>query len=225
MTMAMYAGAPFRIDPHTVRGSVSIRTNVINTIGGRVVQVYGARWSDLTVEGHFGRGTDPRNPWADQLRFLDQMTAIGNAQFDNAPPQQFLWPEKNWNFQVYLKAYQDPEGSMSITYKPDIVNPKWRLTLFVVVDNGGLLTRAADDFISRFSKGLAWQQSTYNGPLTDPMTSGGLYNLPGATPATPAPGQFIINTPVTGFPGDSSSSTNPSTNPSQNPATPGASPF
>lgn len=185
---ALYDGQPFRLDPSSVQGSFAIQTNSEYTIGGKVVQVYGVQWNDLVVEGSFGAGVffgGTRDPWRDQLNFLDRMKAIMNRQsvrLSQEEPQRFVWPDRGWDFQVYLKSYSTPDGPLSVTHQPQIVAPKWTLTFFVVTDNGRLADAIKDDFIERLSKGLGWKQTVYNGPLDD-LFAPGKFTLPGRTPS------------------------------------------
>lgn len=194
MGVALYDNKPFRIDPGTVQGSFEIKTSATETIGGRVVQVYGVKWDDIIISGSFGRGAFRpgvgRDPYQDQLDFLDRMESIMERQaalLSREPPQRFYWPDRGWDFQVYLKEYSTPDGSGSVAAAPEIFAPNWTLTLFVVTDNGQLSQVIQDDFIARLSKGLGWKQTIYNGPIRDFLSNGALFNPPGQTPTPIVP--------------------------------------
>jgi hypothetical protein len=192
MGNCLYDGQPFRLDPESVSVSFSVRSNSIETIGGRVVQIYGVQWNDLIIVGSFGKGAARAfgaNPFQDQREFLDRMKAIGDRQSElitQSEPQKFIWPEQGWNFRVYLKEYTDTRGNKPIQRSPDEVNPKWQLTFFVVEDNANLTQGIADDFLARLAKGLGWKQTEYNGPLDDVLAPG-FYALPGRNPKKSGP--------------------------------------
>jgi hypothetical protein len=82
-------------------------------------------------------------------------------------PVRFVYPNRGFDFQVYLKAYDSASG-MAIDYENTNIAPDWRLTLFVDTDNlgGGLAKVAADAYISRLSNGLGYAISVYNGQVT-----------------------------------------------------------
>lgn len=168
MGTASLGGRVFRIDPTSVRWGYRIKFADKKTVGGKVVQVLGANFSDMVVTGSFGRGG-----LAEQNEFLKAMKAIGDAQVRDAgvrnsttEPMHFRFPDKGWDYLVYLKAYTNPRGPMSIRVAPEEFSPMWRLTLFIVEDNTGMLRkRASDAFISRLSAGLGWKQTKYNGPM------------------------------------------------------------
>lgn len=165
MGLATFDGVPFRLDPTSASWDFSIKTNVINTVGGRVVQVIGVDLGDMTVVGTFGVGG-----WREQAAFLDRMKQIGERQVNNptAPPMRFLYPPKGWDFLVYLRAYTQPTSPMgsSVYVANEEIAPQWALTLFMVEDNTGLKQVAQDSYIARIAAGLGWQQTKYNGPLT-----------------------------------------------------------
>lgn len=175
MGVALFAGKTFRVDPINVQGSFRVKTRTTNTVGGRVIQVYGTAWDNLTVEGTFGVGGYP-----EQSAFLKRMLALFDQQVTDpaASPSSFVWPDHGWNFKVYLISYDNPDGR-TIERAPEIIAPKWSLTLMVVEDVGGLLQNVKNDFIKRIGTGLGWKQTEYNGPLQDVT---GLFQLPGQVP-------------------------------------------
>lgn len=179
MSHAIFAGRAFRLDPTSVTGGFRIKTNTTNTVGGRVVHVYGVTWDNLTIIGSFGRGG-----YEEQAEFLNRMVALADRQINDpkASPVQFVWPEKGWRFSVYLLEAGNPDGARSVEISPGIVAPKWRLTLFVANDSGTLKDFAVSNFIERFSRGLGWKQTIYNGPLADITGSFALTHTPEDNP-------------------------------------------
>lgn len=185
MGTAVFAGKTFRIDPTSIRWEYEVKSRSIPTVGGKVIQVFGGRISDMVVEGEFGVGG-----WEQQAAFLDEMKAIGAdqaamARFSrtNRPPHKFIYPPKGWNFDVYLKAFSNPDGPRSVALAPEIKNPKWRLIFFIVEDNSGLRKVAQDAYIARIAKGIGWRLTEYNGGNTYAEISGsGGATVPSAVP-------------------------------------------
>jgi hypothetical protein len=168
MGTAVFAGRTFRIDPDTISWSFKSKTADWPTLGGKVVQVFGTKISDMTVNGSFGVGG-----WQQQLEFLQQMKDIGSEQAKRgrtprslAPPFHFTYPPRNWDFMVYLKSYTSPDGPRAVVQSPANFSPKWRLTFFIVEDNSGLRRVAQDVYIARLAKGIGWQQTIFNGPMS-----------------------------------------------------------
>lgn len=161
MGEATLAGIPFRLDPEQVSWSFQVKTSETQTIGGKVVQVYGVEFSDMVIRGSFGRGG-----WPEQTLFLGRMKELAEAQTKDhtLPPSRFTYPPKGWDFKVYLKEFRDPAGPSSIHMDPTVVNPQWQLTLFIVQDNLKLKEVAKNAFIERLADGIGWSISDYNGP-------------------------------------------------------------
>ncbi len=168
MATAMFAGVPFRINPTAVKGGFRVKSKTTKTIGGKVVQIYGTTWDDLVVEGSFGKGGA-----AEQDAFLARIEGLIDEQVDGGDPVRFVWPGRNWDLHVFLKSYSSKESENAVVRDPTIVAPTWVLKLFVVEDNGGLVTGAKSTFLEHLSVGLGWKQTEYNGPLGDAT---GLFN-------------------------------------------------
>lgn len=160
-------GIPMRLNPTGVDISYTVKTSETPTLGGMVVQVYGMEMADLVVTGTFGVGG-----YAEQLDFLQRMLRIAgyqaNQNFSSAGgPVSFLYPNRGYNFLVYLKDFDSASG-MAIDYENTNIAPDWRLTLFVDNDNtgGGYAKVAADAYIQRLSNGLGYKLSAFNGNLS-----------------------------------------------------------
>jgi hypothetical protein len=212
MGNASLAGRRFRLDPTSIRWEFSPTVADQPTVGGKVVQIVGTSISDMTVTGTFGAGG-----WEEQVKFLERMKDLATAQVASASQSRsnsggvirFLYPDKNWDFKVYLKAYSNPEGSRSVAFDNKIVAPKWTLTLFIVEENTNLKRIAQDAYLARLSKGLGWRQTSYNGPMNeDELTQA----LEGKTVGEYLTEQFGLATDVSTAPptGDQGASTVPS---------------
>jgi len=185
-----FAGGPsvaFRIDPESIDWNWQIITNVVETIGGRVIQVIGAYLDDLVVTGSFGQ--DHSTPlgvsWLQAEAFLSLITQImefqsqdSNKQGMMQPPAIFTYPPLNYRFQVYVKDFADADGGGSIVMSPGKFNQRYVLTLFIVQDaSEGLVVAGTTNgvysqkqeaaigaYMARISDGVDWHFSQYNGP-------------------------------------------------------------
>lgn len=203
-----YPGGPsiaFRLDPELITWNWQVLTNVIETIGGRVIQVIGARLDDLTVQGSVGQdhAAGPVNgtSWHQMEAFVSTVTAIMEAQAADSnqqgkmhPPAVFTYPPRGWRFSVYVKALTDPDGQSSVILRPGKINQRYSLSLFIVQDGSASLVKAGttngvfsqkaydavSSFMARISDGVGWHFTQYNGQATG--------TLPGSPPFTKAPG-------------------------------------
>lgn len=194
-----YPGGPhaaFRIDPDLIEWHWQVLTNVVDTIGGRVIQVIGARLDDLTVRGSLGQDHANRatgESWQQAQAFLDTVTAIMEQQASDAvqntrmhPPAVFTYPPKGWRWNVYVKALTDPDGEKSVVLKPGKANQRYVLSLFIVgessaltvagtTSNGALTqqsSQAIAHFMARISDGVGWKASKYTGQYGGSLTPG-----------------------------------------------------
>lgn len=189
-----YPGGPsiaFRIDPELITWNWQVLTNVIETIGGRVIQVLGARLDDLTIQGSMGQshgaGEVNGSTWhlaekfaSDITKIMEAQSADSNKNAEMHPPAVFTYPPKGWRFNVYVKDLTDPDGNNSVLMTPAKVNQRYILTLFIVQDGSDALVKAgttdgafsqkAGDavsaFMARISDGVGWHFTQYNGQAT-----------------------------------------------------------
>lgn len=175
----------FRISPSQVFFTYDVDTAVIPTIGGRVVQAYGATLGDVTVQGTVGedRATGAEG-WelADQFQLqigemvIAQSTPPSTAQLSGADatpmhqPVRFFYSDgiRNWDLMVYVKSLKDIKSDYTVSHETGKFFYGYTLTLFIVEDNTGLLKAGiVDEFINRLAEGVGWEQSAYNGYVTN----------------------------------------------------------
>jgi hypothetical protein len=194
-----YSGGPsiaFRIDPDLIDWTWSVQTNVVETIGGRVIQILGARLEDLTLQGSLGQDRSKKSggeSWQEAQDFLATITAImekqsadSNQQATMHQPAVFSYPPKGWRWNVYVKSLTDPDGGNSIVLTPGKANQRYVLTLFIV-NEGAELTPAGSgetgalaqqsqtaitQFMARISDGVGWTANKYTGIYTGTLTPG-----------------------------------------------------
>jgi hypothetical protein len=196
MSLAQLGNYTFRINPSQVLFTYDVDTSVTNTVGGRVVQAYGATLGDITVQGLFGqeRTGSRRESWllAEQFQAaVGQMVVAQSippsaAQLqgtDRTPmhqPVRFVYndddptrraaglPIHNWDMMVYIKSLKDVKsGASTMSHETGKFSYGYTLTLFYVEDNTGTLkTTLIDQFIQRLSEGVGWQRSSFNGGMS-----------------------------------------------------------
>ena len=176
MGIANLGGIQFRLDPNSITYDYSIDYSVIDTLGGRVIQVLGSTIGDITITGEFGQ--DHKNKqlsWQLAESFGAQIRALMDQQV--VPPKQaatggvhapirftYLDGTHNWDMQVLIKAYQDASGNGSIEHTTAKMSYGYQLTLFLVQDASMALSRVqADKFIARISRGIGWKENSYKG--------------------------------------------------------------
>lgn len=195
-----FSGGPqltFRINPSSIDWGFDIHTSVTHTVGGRVVQITGATLRDITVTGYLGenrragRSRDRLHDhagtsWRLHEAFISRCRAIMNHQARDSTrpgrmhtPAVFNYPERNWRWQVYLKAVEDLDGEGSIEHRTGKFSHGYRLTLFIVQPGSDALVKAGSSrseidaaqakaissYIRRISEGIGWRQTDYNGGL------------------------------------------------------------
>lgn len=184
-----FAGGPFitfRIDPDDIEWDFQMITNVIETVGGRVVQVIGSYLNNVTVKGSFGQdhSTPLGESWRQAEAFLSLITQIMEAQAADAnqqnlmsPPAVFSYPPKGWRFEVYVDSMTDPRTGNSVMLTPGTFNNQYELSLFIVSDasqslvtagtSSGVLNTQAEAainaYMARISQGIGWFSSVYTG--------------------------------------------------------------
>jgi len=186
---AVLNGVHFRLNPTKISLDYRVKASETPTIGGMVVQVFGVELGDLNIIGTFGAGG-----WQEQAKFLEDMMNLANYQasplaYAKAPhgPVRFFYPQRNYDFMVYLKSYGSASG-MAIDFQNENFAPDWHLTLMIDADNtGGNLVRAASNaYIARLKAGLGYKETGYMGNVfessTKPINAGQVnqqFGLPG----------------------------------------------
>lgn len=193
MGNATLGGLTFRVDPSQVAIDYSMNVAVTPTVGGRVVQVHGMTWGDLTVRGLFGQDRASRKEsWQlaeDFKKSIERMADVQSARPTNAqllgidptpmnPPFRFTFndvhsparghlPAHEWDFNVYIKDLRAVDSTATVEHTTGKFSYGYTLTLFVVQDNTGKLQQVAQNaFVDRLATGLGWKRSAYNGFLT-----------------------------------------------------------
>lgn len=163
-------GVPLLVAPESVQWTYTMKVSQKHTIGGRVIQVFGTELGDMIVTGTFGHGdraAGDTSGWEAAERFRQQIEEFAerSAEDPTQPPIRFVMPSHKWAFDVYVK------GLSPLTHSNETVNPAYRLTLHIVEDITGAITKGIKDrYIERLMKGIGWAQSEYNGPTLDEVT-------------------------------------------------------
>lgn len=164
MTLVTLGGAALRVHPTDIRWNFKMKTSETRTMGGKVIQILGTTFSDITVTGTYGRGRrdlGDQEAWQSQIRFRKQVKewAEQAVQAADPTPLKFTYPTRNWSFNVFVRSLSD------IEYTVDDINPSWTLVLFPVDQGSTKIIRDIKDlYIKRLMDGVGWKQTAYNGP-------------------------------------------------------------
>jgi hypothetical protein len=183
-----YPGGPmatFRVDPSSIDWNFQVLTNVVETIGGRVIQIIGSYLDDMVVTGSFGQdhSTSQGESWRQAEAFLQVITSImerqsadSNQQAEMSPPPVFSYPPLGWRFTCYVKDFSDADNpGASIEMTAGKFNQRWQLTLFLVQEASTALVQAGESngvinqqaaqavaaYMARISDGIGWSYSKY----------------------------------------------------------------
>ena len=170
---ASIAGVPFRINPNQISLSFKVKSNILQTVGGFVYQIYGVEWSDLIVSGQFGAGG-----WQEQSQFFQYVyNLVGTTVHDQSiqtpsggaiEPDgsfRFMFPLLGYDFHVLLTAYASQEGQAVLLDNRNI-NPTWTLTMTIDQDHSNLTKLVTDQYINRLRAGIGYMPNQFNGPTT-----------------------------------------------------------
>ncbi len=163
---ASLAGIPFDVDPTGVEWDYSVKSSATKTVGGKVIQIYGVRMGDITVTGTFGNNGVER-----QRNFFDKISPFVDGQvptFMNPAPAAipFLWPERGWALNVYVKSLQQPGAGVSIQNTVKSIAPGFQLVLFPESGNSDVIAAVANSvqaqYLSRITDGMGWRSTKWN---------------------------------------------------------------
>lgn len=159
-------GVRLEVNPTSVQWDYTLKIATQKTIGGKVIQLYGVKMSDLVISG--------KMPIKEYRAFFSRVKNIANAQVPSSSnwrpaPVRFQWPSRKWDFWVYVKGMRSGGASVSMVEANTNYAPEWSLILFVVEDNADIIQVAMDSakasFIRRITQGMGWVQSEWNGPM------------------------------------------------------------
>jgi len=192
MAEGTLGGIPFRIDPSAIYWTYQPKVAVIETVYGKVIQVFGSTLSTVGVTGYFGtkgafEDSNFDESWKGQLQFLEQVKSWEEQQvgewtgsagtvtstgqgITNGNPIRFTFPPLGIDMMVYIISYLQPGETFSIRTSPEIFNAGWQLTLLVYQQNSVLSTVNDGNMahhIQRISGTFGWYPNKFNGPVAD----------------------------------------------------------
>lgn len=160
----------FRTNPNSVQWSYTLNTNVEQTYGGRVVQILSTKIGDMVVKVECGNGDTGgvNGGWKynyDLVLFLRDLLV---AQRDPmAPPANFQYTTRRWNFNVY---------GLSIPFEDKVDSTVRELELHFKVqeDVSGVVSGAIlDATLNKLKDGIGWTRNKYNSASAYGSTSNG----------------------------------------------------
>lgn len=170
--MPMTLDGKILASPDDISWDFKMKTVEIDTLGGKVIQVYGVDTSDLVVTGKFSQRQGSA-PWQERDRMQAQVESWMTSQVVQRSPRplSFSYPERKWSFKVFVKGFGPASGG-AFSHTNDQFSLDWKLTLFVVDDLTGRVVRGIkDEYLDRLMNGVGWKMSSYNGPTADQIES------------------------------------------------------
>lgn len=163
MATATLGDWSFALDPSSVSWTFAAKTSSTVTLGGRVVQVLGVDYGDMTISGSFGSGGR-----VEQQRFFEWAKQASRAQ---AAAQgnglRFRFPARQWDFEVQIKSLTDLNARRSVRLNQTNFNPQFNMTFHVIRDLSEITSSAiVNYYIGNLASGVGWKLTAYNGPLT-----------------------------------------------------------
>lgn len=162
-TRASLGDLSFLVDPTKVEWDFKVRMSETETVGGRVIQVFGTDLGDMTVTGTVGvgnRAAGDTEPWEalDRLQEKIEDMAEVAGRDRRARPYRFSVPRMKWSFDVHIKSFSPVVHSNAPSHE-------FTIGLFIVQDVTGTVTQGiTDKYLERLVDGVGWSQSEYNGP-------------------------------------------------------------
>lgn len=199
----------FRIDPRSLDYQVRVDTNVIETVGGRVVQILGAHITDIVMSGDLGedrsRGaSSPEHPgvgWKMAEEFFGKIQSMMAQQSKDASvvgargtlnPATFIYSPLGLRFQCYVKSLIDPDGDgqTAVAHKLARANYRYVLTLFPVMTDSTQLLQAGQSANGPLDKAKAAAIDAYIGRISQGIGWRFTAYNGGSTPSAPWDSSF-----------------------------------
>jgi hypothetical protein len=148
----------------------NLNTAVYPTYGGEVVQILSVFIDDVTISGTVSTYSQAEAIYSYFANYMQLATqGFGGGTRFVATPVTFVYPARNWNFQIF------PKTAPGFTYTFDTVTPTWQITAHVeddTVDLKPIKNAIASSVASQLSvfEGLNDEISPDSGnPDTDPF--------------------------------------------------------
>ena len=177
-------GVLLPLDPDQVGWRATNKVRSQNTVGGKVVQVYGTSISEVNIIGSYGvGGFESAQAFLAQVgqwvtNQVGTLTAKQGQGIWNGSPLHFLFPFHNWDMQVYIMKFFNPEAAQSIMIDPRVVNYHWALTLYVA-SNNSQPTQADPStdasmiqFVNQLAQDFGWYPNQAQGDVVTNLGSG-----------------------------------------------------
>lgn len=160
---------PFSMD--TAQWRFNVKTSRTRTLGGYVLQVIGTETTDVTLSGQFATH-DQQLEWLAFLREAVRKTPDPEIGVPTVKPLRFEYfpdgrtRDEQYSWQVHIRSFTQAGSSKSVQRSNRVVAPRWNLTLLITEDDTSFAKVAQDRYIAKLADGFGWQQTKWNGPLT-----------------------------------------------------------
>jgi hypothetical protein len=180
LVTATLGGVPLPLDPERVGWRATTKQSVTETVGGKVVQVFGTSISEVNIQGSYGtQGFTGEQAFLAQVKAwvaaqVGDLVAVQGQGIWNGSPLQFVFPFHNWILPVYIVKFwnPNPESYSSVYADPGVVNYHWALTLYVASNNASVtaadstLDASLIQYMSRLAQYFGWFPNQAAGPVS-----------------------------------------------------------
>lgn len=149
-----------RVNPYSCKWEYDLRTNEMETYGGKVIQLLGVEFIDMIIEGETGRG---RFAELERMAYYVRDT-MGFGGPDDKKYTHFIYPDMGWDIVGWFVSFP--------SYFVDVptTSPMWRVNFHIEWDNGELARSVIKKEFENVKTGI--------GNFYDPTNADSVYRLP-----------------------------------------------
>lgn len=144
-------GIGFPFDPNQFEWGYATKTNVVQTLGGRVIQLLSLQIKSINWQGDAGSE-------ANLLKLFDQLSLVLDRQVESGNPSTLSVPSKGWSFKVYL------DGLSGFSWTKTTVTYPYSLRFLVDSGHGSIYTSLRTRELERLSEDFGRIHPAFSGP-------------------------------------------------------------
>lgn len=148
----------FPYNPDSVTWRYHQQTSVVETKGGRVIQLLGLSIDGLVVQIHLGS----RSEFQHFIRFIRDLMAWQTSDLNQPRNAEFSYSKRGWNFQVYVQSLDISDSLENVSFPVS-------LTL-AVRDNEDLFPvrkTLQTEALTRLREGVGYVNGKYSDPTAE----------------------------------------------------------
>jgi len=179
----------FRVDPYDISWGYTLRTQTIDTYGGRVVQILGVELGNLSINSVAGKGGFAYI--REMQKFFREM---GLWHQNEHLPAVFNFPYKGYRLSFWGQKFSFENSITNVAYP-------FQITGMIQEDLSGTLKKSImTKEIKKLSEGIGYSRNKFNDPEKGSANIAAYERLKaGADPITTGPGTPGAGTPAGNF--------------------------